>query len=186
VLSGHQELPCRGGTKRIWPIVVLPLLLAPIGARAGEPDDKGSDNTEHTVIVGAGAAGELELAGGSFHPGANVMFEWEAVEDWLELEVGASLRSADGGLEAPIDLLVKKPFRLSRWSEFMIGLGPQVVVVSSATTKATYLGGEVALDFMFWPWTRRLGLWIEPDYDFVVRDGVSHGIGGTAGLMLGW
>jgi hypothetical protein len=172
--------------KRVWPAVVLPLLLAATGARADEPDETGNDNTEHTVIVGVGGAGELELADGSFHPGVNVMFEWEAVEDWLELEVGASFLSADGGLQVPIDLLVKKPFRLARWSEFMIGVGPQVVAVSNATTKATYLGGEVALDFMFWPWTRRLGFWVEPDYDFVVRDGVSHGIGTTAGLMLGW
>jgi hypothetical protein len=143
-------------------------------------------STEHTVIVGVGAASEVELSDGSLHAGANVMLEWDAVEEWLELEVGASFLSADGGFEAPVDLLIKKPFRLAPWSEFMIGVGPEMVVVSTPATKATYLGAEAALDFMFWPWGRRVGLWIEPEYDFVVHDGIVSGIGATGGLLLGW
>jgi hypothetical protein len=168
-----------------WPIVVVPLVLAANDARADGPDEK-QENTEHTIIVGVGGAGEVELADGSFHPGANVMLEWDAIEDWLELEVGASFLAADGGLNVPVDLLVKKPFRLAWWSEFMIGVGPELVVASTPATKATYMGGEVALDFMFWPWTRRVGLWVEPEYDFIVHDGVMHGIGSSGGLLLGW
>jgi hypothetical protein len=166
--------------------LLLPLFLVSVSARAGESDANEKDNTEHTIVVGVGGAAELELPGGSLHPGTNVMFEWEAIESWLELEVGASLLSADGGLAMPVDLLVKKPFRLAWWSEFMIGVGPEVVAVSNPTTKATYLGAEVALDFMFWPWTRRIGLWVEPEYDAVFHDGVSHGVGSTGGLLLGW
>jgi hypothetical protein len=48
--------------------------------------------------------------------GPNVMIEWDAIEDWLEFEVGASVFSAEGGIEVPIDLLVKKPFKLARWT----------------------------------------------------------------------
>ena len=92
------------------------------------------------------------------------MIEWDAIEDWLELEVGASILSVDGGVEVPIDLLVKKPFKLARWAEFMFGVGPEVVQVTG-THRGTYFGGELALDFMFWPWGRHVGLWVEPEYD---------------------
>ncbi len=156
-------------------------------AEDGKASEEGSrDGIEHTLIVGFGGAAELELRDRSVHPGANVMVEWDAIENWLEVEVGASVLSADGGVEVPLDLLVKKPFRLARYAEFMIAVGPEMVPVLNTMTKATYFGGEIALDFMFWPWGRRVGLWVEPEYDFISRDGVSHGLGSTGGVLLGW
>ncbi len=171
--------------------LTLPLLAAALfalfaGSAHAEGKEQGSDEIEHTIIVGVGGAAELELGDGSLHPGGNLMIEWDAIENWLEFEVGASVLSAGGGFEAPVDLLVKKPFRLTRWAEFMIAIGPEVVAVSNPTTKATYFGGEAALDFMFWPWERHVGLWIEPEYDFIFRDGVSHGLGSTGGVLFGW
>ncbi len=80
---------------------------------------------------------------------------------------------------------MKKPFTLSRWAEFMIGLGPEVVRVTGAN-QGTYFGGEVALDFMFWPWGKRVGLWVEPEYDLTYQHGVSSGIGTTGGVLFGW
>jgi hypothetical protein len=140
---------------------------------------------EHTIVLGVGGAGEFELGEGSFHQGANVFVEYEAIDDWLELELGASLLFAEAGVEIPIDLLVKKPFQLSRRVEFMPGLGPELVSVSGTGKDGTFGGIEFALDFMFWP-SGRVGLWIEPSYDIVFRDGISHGVGGTGGLIFGW
>jgi hypothetical protein len=156
--------------------------ISPTAARA-EEDDKAA--LEHTIILGVGGAGELELRDGSFHPGVNSMVEWEAIENWLELEVEASILAADHGVEIPIGVLAKKPFRLTRWAELMIGIGPEVVRVSNPTTKGTYFGGQLALDFMLWP-SQHVGGWVEPSYDLTFRDGVSHGIGTTGGLLLGW
>jgi hypothetical protein len=140
---------------------------------------------DHTIIVGVGGAIEAELGTGSVHPGVNGMVEWDAIENWLELEVEASILSVDGGVEMPLGLLAKKPFRLRRWAECMIGFGPEVVRLSTPRTKATYFGGQVALDFMFWPW-HEVGLWVEPSYDFVFPDGLSRSIGSTGGVLLGW
>ena len=154
-------------------------------AEGKEANEHGADEIEHTIIVGVGGAAELELRDGSLHPGANLMVEWDAIENWLELEVEASVLSADGGVEVPLGLLIKKPFRLARWAEFMIGVGPELVRVSNPTTKATYGGAQLALDFMFWP-SQHVGLWVEPSYDLVFRNAVSHGIGSTGGLLLGW
>jgi hypothetical protein len=144
-----------------------------------------AEHVEHTVIVGVGGAAEVELADGSVHPGANVMVEWDAIEDWLELELEASLLSADHGTETPIGLLFKKPFHLTRRAELMVGLGPEVLYVSNPTTRGTFFGVQAAVDFMFWP-TQRFGVWIEPSYDLVAREGLSHAIGGTGGLLVGW
>ncbi len=155
--------------------------LADDGNSAGERKEEA---IEHSVVVGAGGAADLELRDGSLHPGANAFLEWEAIENWLALEIGASVLSADGGLEIPITLLVKKPFKLAPWADFLVGLGPQVVHVTG-DTKGTYAGGAVALDFMFWP-SRHVGLWISPEYDVVFRSGGSSAIGSTGGVLLGW
>ena len=165
-------------------LAVLAMVLAYTECFAQAQDEQGAP--EHTIILGVGGATELELANGSLHAGGNVMVEWDAIENWLEFEVGASLLAADRGVEAPVDLLVKKPFQLTRWAEVMIGIGPEVVLVSNPATKSTYFGGVAALDFMFWPWGRHVGLWVEPEYDLVFRDGLSHGLGSSAGLLLGW
>jgi hypothetical protein len=151
----------------------------------GQRKDGEEQYVEHTVIVGVGGAAEFELADGSLHPGANLMIEWDAIENWLEFEVEASMLSADHGTETPIGLTIKKPFHLARWAEFMVGLGPELVYVSGRTTQGTFFGGQVVLDFMFWP-TQRFGLWVEPSYDLIVRDGLSHGLGTTGGLLIGW
>jgi hypothetical protein len=136
------------------------------------------DAFEHTIIVGAGGAGEVEIAEGSLRTGGNVFVEWEAIAEWLELELGASLLAAEGGFELPVDLLFKKPFRVSRHVEVMIGLGPEVVHVSTPAKNGTYAGVEFALDFMFWP-SPRVGFWVEPSYDVVFRSPASSGFGST-------
>lgn len=74
-------------------------------AAAHSGKDEDTESIKHTFIVGVGGAGELELADGSIHPGANVMLEWDAIEDWLEPEIGASILAIDGAAEVPIDLL---------------------------------------------------------------------------------
>jgi hypothetical protein len=173
--------------------VRLALVLGPLTALLPTPafaedvksgTEKDSDS-EHTLVLGAGGAMELELLDGSLHLGANVMVEWEAIENWLELEVGASLLADAHGVEVPVDLLVKKPFKLARWAEFMFGVGPEIVHVTGSN-QGTYFGGEASLDFMFWPSGHRIGLWVEPEYDLIFERTPSSGIGATGGLLFGW
>jgi hypothetical protein len=67
----------------------------------------------------------------------------------------------------------------------MIGVGPEVVRVTGASPR-TYFGGEVALDFAFWPSGKRVGLWVEPEYDLTYQHGASSEIGTTGGVLVGW
>jgi hypothetical protein len=168
-----------------WLAVAFGLCTATTAGAQAEEGEGGA--TEHTIVVGVGGAAELELRDGSLHPGANVMLEWDAVENWLELEFEASVLAGEG-VEMPIGLLAKKPFHLTRWAEVMVGIGPEVAIVLSpkaGNESGPFYGGQVAVDFMFWP-SKRFGLWLEPAYDFVFRDGVSQGIGSTGGLLVGW
>jgi hypothetical protein len=52
----------------------------------GLPDD---DRLDHTIVVSVGGTTELELGTGPLHPSANLIVEWDAIENWLELEIGA-------------------------------------------------------------------------------------------------
>jgi hypothetical protein len=160
------------------------IALAVAVPRGALAEDKGNGNIEHTIIVGVGVAAEAEPSDKLVHPGGNVMVEWDAIEDWLEFELEGSVLSSAGGVQVPVALLVKKPFRLARWSEFMVGLGPEVVRVTDAN-KGTFFGGEFALDFMFWP-SQEIGFWIEPAFDVTFQEGAHAGLGGTGGLLFGW
>jgi hypothetical protein len=178
--------------KRTWfPIALIIAIGAPNAFAADQSNSSAgisnqeNEELERAIIIGLGGATEIELRGGSLHAGINALVEYEAIPNWLELELGVSILRAEGGTEVPIDLLFKKPFRLARRLELMIGVGPQIVRVSGTERNGTFAGGELVFDLMFWP-TRHFGLWLEPSYAFLLRGGVSHGLGATGGMLLGW
>src|SRR5262249_48123732 len=130
---------------------------------------RGWSDAERRFVVGVGGAFDLDMRDRSFHAGGNAFFEVEVIEHWLEIEAGVSIIKAESGFEAPFDLLFKKPFRLTKGVELMVGAGPEVVrSFGGSGISRTFFGVEGALDFMFWP-TDRFGFWAEPTYDLVFR-----------------
>ena len=121
----------------------------------------------------------------SAHGGGSLFVEWEAVQSWFELELGLAALAAEGGVEVPIDLLFKKPFRLSRRVELMVGLGPGLVIYRRTPNDGEFFALEVAADFMFWL-APRVGFWVEPSYELTVRNGVEHSLSSTGGIIFGW
>ena len=154
-------------------------------APAAEAPTEALGDTGHTLNFGVGGAAELELNGGQIQPGVNAFVEWEAIDEWLEFELGASALFSNGGVSVPVDLLAKKPFQLTRWAEFMVGLGPEVVPTFRGGHGQVAYGGEVALDFMFWP-TEHVGFSFEPEYDLLFQKGLPSGFGLSGGLLMGW
>jgi hypothetical protein len=179
-------------------LLIATLTLAPRLARAettaarkepeatGAPKAEEEEGVEHTIVVGAGGDVDVDLGDGSVHGGVNAFVEWNAVPGWLELELGGSVIPADKGVEVPVNLLAKKPFRLTSWSELLVGIGPEVLTVSTPDAKGTYFGAVGALDFMFWPFGARVGLWAAPEYSVVFHDGAQSAVGATGGVLLGW
>jgi hypothetical protein len=79
------------------------------------------------------------------------------------------------------DLLFKKPFTLSDKLEFMIGVGP----AWTFSREGTKVGGEVALDFMFWPTPdRKFGWFLEPAYSYSFSAGHEQSLGVSTGLLI--
>ena len=108
--------------------------------------------------------------------------EFTPIEKWLEIEIGASALRGHSGSELSADFLLKKPYRLSSRTEFMIGLGPEV---ARDTGGGTHLGVEGVLDFMFWP-RKSVGWYLEPGYEVVFGHSTSRAVNMTGGLLFGW
>jgi len=169
---------------------VLRAVAALIGllcAREGRAEAQGvpSPEIEHRVVVGVGVVTDVELSGGSVHGGGSLIVEVTAIDEWLEIELGGAVLREEGGGAMAIDLLFKKPFRLSPRTELMVGLGPEMVSYVRARSGGKFIGVEAVADFMFWP-TPRVGFGIEPSYEGTARGGWENGLGGTASIIFGW
>lgn len=141
------------------------LLLSPLPASADERSDE-----EHMIVVEAGAAGEHDLSDGSTYFGPALGVEVEPIENWLELEFGASRFRETGATVWDFDLPVKKPFRLSDDLEVMPGMGPTWEHTSQPGEQAGSWGAEAVVDLFFWH-GRRGGLFLEPAYGVAFADG---------------
>jgi hypothetical protein len=138
---------------------------------------------DHAIVFEIGAAGDWSRAEG-FHPGGTFAFEVTPIERWLELEIGITAIHDDEGTEIPIDVLFKKPWRLSPTFEFMIGVGPELIH-ATGPDHGTFWGISTVLDFMFWP-RKNVGWYVEPGYELTFRDGAKHhGLAIAAGLLIG-
>lgn len=136
----------------------------------------------YRFVLGAGAAAEIETPA-AVHFGAAAFLELEAIDEWLELELGAQILATAPGREASLDLLLKKPFRVTPRLEVMTGLGPTVIQTSGAGETRTAWGIGAAVDFMYWP-AGRVGFWAEPAYEIVLSGGLAQALSCTAGPML--
>jgi hypothetical protein len=130
-----------------------------------------------------GWAGDWSAAEG-LHHGGTVAFEVEPIEGWLELEVGLTAIRADEGVDIPVDVLFKKPWRFSPQFEFMVGAGPELIH-ATGPDHDTFWGLAAVLDFMFWP-KKNIGWYVEPGYEATFRDGATHhGLAVAGGLLIG-
>jgi hypothetical protein len=145
---------------------------------SGQPVDE-----DHAIVFELGGTGDWSRTEG-FHPGGTFAFEVTPIENWLELEIGFSAIHESSGTEMPIDVLFKKPWRLSRAVEFMAGVGPELVH-ATGPDHGTFGGVDAVLDFMFWT-RKNIGWYVEPGYELTFRDGTKHqGVGMDIGLILG-
>ena len=140
-------------------------------------------NHDHSLVLEFGAAVDWEPAEGSVQKGGTFALEVTPIENRLEVECGLTAFAANGGLELPLDVLFKKPWRVSPQFEFMIGAGPELVQ-AFGPNHATFWGGDAVLDFMVWP-RPDIGWYVEPGYEITFRAGTPHhGVALAAGLLI--
>ena len=161
------------------------LLLASLLLSSGNTFAQGVNQEPAAVVEVGGAAGrDLKNGGSSFGP--DLAVEVTPIENWLELEAGATPLFSRHSVEWDTDLLFKKPWDLSEKAEFMLGAGPEWIHTRAYGMTTNSLGGEVVLDFMFWPSAKhRLGWYLEPGFDYSFGRGHERSIGISGGLLIG-
>jgi hypothetical protein len=144
-----------------------------------------SFDKEPAAVLEIGAAPDHSLKGdgGSFGP--TIAVEVTPIENWLELEAGVATLFARHSTEWDTDLLFKKPWTLSRKVEFMFGVGPEWIHTKRYHVETNSVGGEVALDFMFWPSRKhKFGWYLEPAYDYDFGRGHDQSVSISGGLLI--
>jgi hypothetical protein len=140
---------------------------------------------EPLAVVELGIAPGWNIKGSGSSVGPTVAVEVTPIEHWLELEAGVARGFARRTAEWDTDLLLKKPWTLSKKVEFMVGIGPVWVHTKQFGTARNSVAGEAVLDFMFWPSTkRRFGWYIEPGYDYNFGHGHEQSVGVSGGLLI--
>ena len=166
-----------GKLKRAFAAAFVFAATAARGQTAPAQDD------DHRAVVEIGLAGERGVTGSSSSGGGTVAVEFTPIENWLELESGVTALRGAGQTEFALDLLFKKPWRLSATSEFMAGVGPELAYHPGAGAR-TSVATEVVADWMFWP-TKNVGWYFEPSYSFTAIAGGERNVGIAAGLIIG-
>ena len=149
---------------------------------SAQPVDKA---LEPAAIVELGGAAGRDLKGGGASFGGDLAVEFTPIEKWLEIEAGTTPLFRRHSTEWDTDLLFKKPWTLSEKVEFMFGVGPEWIHTRAYGVTTNSLGGEVVLDFMFWPSSKhRFGWFLEPGYDYSFARGHERSIGISGGLLI--
>jgi len=117
--------------------------------------------------------------------GGDVAIEFTPIENWLEIEVGTTPLFAHHSLDWGTDVLFKKPWRLSRKVELMVGAGPEWVYTRRSGITRNSFAGELALDLMYWPGAgHRIGWFIEPAYEYTFGPAHERSIGVSWGMLI--
>jgi hypothetical protein len=140
---------------------------------------------EPIAILEIGGSPDWTFSGAGFSMSPTVAVETTPIEHWLELEMGTTPTFSNGSTEWDTDLLFKKPWTLSKKAEVMFGVGPVWINVRNRGMTTNSVGGEAALDFMFWPTARhRFGWYLEPGYQYSFASH-AQSIGISGGLLIG-
>lgn len=177
---------------RIWVPAIL-FLLSSLPAPGQSSSHSSADplqtsgvDKDPIAILELGAATSWNIRGGAATFAPNFAAEVTPIEKWLELEAGVSPFYTRQSTEWDTDLLFKKPWTLSRRSEFMFGIGPEWTYHKQNGQSSNSLSGEAAADFMFWPSGKhRFGWFLEPSFDYSFAGGHEEALGMSGGLLIG-
>lgn len=137
------------------------------------------------AIVELGTATSWNVKGGAAEFAPNFAVEVTPIENWLELELGTAPFFTRNATEWDTDLLFKKPWTLSKKTEFMLGVGPEWIHTRQNGPATNSVAVEGAADFMFWPAKKhRFGWYLEPAYDYGLGHGHEQSVGMSGGLLI--
>jgi hypothetical protein len=154
---------------------------------AGEPaEEDAGDNVLTLALAGLEivipSTGEVgSIAGEVTEPegdrvlrrvGVEIGLERALLPGWLNVELTVLIAPGTGGLTLPIDLVLKKPFELSRNLEGFIGLGLATEWFEAGEQAMAY-GAASQLGAYYWL-EPHIGLAFEGEYNLVVHPETAH------------
>ena len=151
-------------------------------AQALAANDEGAEQ-DHLAVFELGATAEREISERTSHLGPTVGIEVEPIENWLEIEFGASASRSRGATNWELELPLKKPCRLSSTIEVMPGLGPTWARTAEPGAQPSRWGAEAVIDLFFWR-TQRIGWYLEPSYGIKFGNGAKKSVALTGGLFF--
>jgi len=146
-------------------------------ARAEESND------DQSLILLVGPAMEKSTVDGSKASGASLAFEFMAIKNQLEIELGTQYLSTSNPKELGAQLIFKKPFELAQDIELGVGLGPAIWRKTSSPNNDLQSGVNFVADFMFWT-TKKVGWYISPSYTYGTSSGAERLLGLSVGLLF--
>lgn len=173
-------MPKRPFSSTVGGSLALCALLETAPANAATDEGAGQDRI---VILELGAAGEREMSEHTSQLGPAVGLEIEPIENWLEIELGASTNRSQGVRNWEVELPFKKPFRLSSAIEVMPGLGPTWSHATQPGAQSSAWGAVAVIDLFVWR-TTRLGWFLEPSYGIALSNGSKKSVGLTGGIFF--
>lgn len=138
---------------------------------------------DHAAVLEFGVTGEREISERVSHIGPAVGIEIEPIENWLEIELGASTYRSQGATNWELELPFKKPFRLSSTIEIMPGLGPTWNHTTEPGARSSVWGTEAVIDLFFWR-SKRFGWYLEPSYGISLDNGNKKSAALTCGIFF--
>lgn len=149
-------------------------------ARAEGTESEGKDRA---AILEFAATVEREISERTSHAGPAIGVEFEPIEDWLEIEFGASTNWSRGATNWELELPFKKPFRLSETVEVMPGLGPTRSHTTQAGQRPSAWGAEAVVDLFFWR-SKHFGWYLEPSYGIALGNHNAKSVALTGGIFF--
>ena len=101
---------------------------------------------DHSLILLVGPAVEKNIADGSKAYGTSLAFEFTAIENQLEIEMGTQYLSTSNPKELGAQIIFKKPFELAKDIELGIGLGTAIWRKTSSPSNNLQSGVAFAHD----------------------------------------
>ena len=154
-------------------------------ALAASMPETGAHDVDHSLVLAIGPSAEIDLGAPTVQGGAQVSVEFDAIEHWLELELGVQALAGGGAQQLSVDFLFKKPFALTHRLSVMPGLGPQVVRTVQGGRGSTLVGVEAAVDVMWRVFSDFIGLGAEPSFGVTFGPTTQCALGLTLGPIIG-
>jgi hypothetical protein len=163
----------------VWIAVICGLMVMPRAMAAG---DEGEE-AKHLFVLELGAAAEREISEHSSHLSPAVGIEIDPIENWLEIEFGASTYKSRGATNWELELPFKKPFHLTSSVEIMPGVGPTWAHTTQPGERPSTWGAEAVVDLFWWA-GKRIGWYLEPSYGLTFGGGSQKSAALTGGIFF--